>query len=376
MLQDLIYDLKNFFSFHGLILKRISSIFFSAFLTLGMIIPSFGQIAGPGPKSTWVALPIVYHTPETSWAFGAGLSYTFHLDTVGLHPSTIRFGGVYTLEKQLLTYGDFHFYHPEKKWEISGRIGYNDYVYQYWGTGVSNKTTKEIYKMRFPQFEVSPKWILHDYWRLGLSGDFNYYYDVDTEPGGHLDRYRVPGVRGGWVNGFGMILQYDRREHTIFPVRGFYGSAKLLYYGNPWGSDYEFISGTLDFRYYKYLSLGMIWASQGLFSFREGNEIPFYHLSMLGGSSMLRGFYDGRYRDQNMWALQSELRLPVWRRILVVPFAAVGEVFNFEEYNSAVHVSGGLGLRYIVDHENRVNVRLDAAYGDQFRFYLTILEAF
>src|SRR5699024_2322035 len=103
---------------------------------------------------------------------------------------------------------------------------------------------------------------------------------------------------------------------------------------------------------------------------------PFYHLSMWGGSSMLRGFYDGRYRDQNMWALQSELRLPVWRRILVVPFAAVGEVFNFEEYNSAVHVSGGLGLRYIVDHENRVNVRLDAAYGDQFRFYLTILEAF
>lgn len=331
-----------------------------------------GQIGGPGPGRTWVALPIVYHTPETAWAFGAGLSYTFHLDTLGRHPSTIQFGGVYTLENQLLTYADFNFYHPEKRWEVSGRAGYDDYVYQYW----ANTTGKEIYKMRFPHLSVTPKWVIHQDWRLGVSGDFNYYFDIRTEAGGYLERYRVPGTRGGWVNGLGMVLQYDRREHTIFPVHGFYGSAKMLYYGDIWGSDYEFFSAALDLRYYKYLTAGMIWATQGLFTVRSGGEIPFYHLSMLGGSSMLRGFYEGRYRDQNLWALQTEFRVPVWRRILVVPFAAAGEVFNFEEYKSELHLAAGAGLRYIVDHENRVNIRFDAAYGDKFRFYLTIMEAF
>lgn len=326
---------------------------------------------------TLVALPIVYFTPETNWAFGAGASYTFHLDSLHHRPSTLQLGGVYTLRNQVLGYFSWNLFHPDKRWEMSGELGYYQYVYKYWGVG--NKLAQsdaDSYEVTFPRFRIAPKYMFSRYWRVGIAADFNKYSNLNPRKGGLLERQQTLGIDGGYVNGVGLQIQYDRREHTIFPVHGWYVAAKSMLYSPIWGSDYSFSSAQIDIRNYQNVAGGVIWASQLLGSFRSGPEIPFYDLSLLGGSKMMRGYFEGRYRDANLWAIQSEFRIPAWRRFFLVPFVSAGDVFNWEDSGQSIKFAGGLGLRYIVDHANRVNVRADVAYGQNFQFYLSILEAF
>lgn len=360
-----------------MILSRKGSMAKIGVLILALFLTA--QINGQNSNkdNTLVALPIVYFTPETNWAFGAGASYTFHLDSLKQRPSTLQLGGVYTLRKQILSYFSFNLFNPSRRWEMAGEIGFYNYVYKYWGIGNRLPASgEERYEVTFPRLQISPKYILSEHWRLGLTADLNHYSTLNIENAGKLDQQQTTGIKGGFVTGLGFQLQYDSREHTIFPVNGWYASSKILYYNKHLGSDYTFAASEVDVRTYQKISGGMIWASQFLASFRSGPDIPFYHLSLLGGSRMMRGYFEGRYRDLNQWAIQSELRLPVWKRFLLVPFASAGDVFNFEDYQRSIKYAGGLGLRFIVDHANRVNIRADVAYGQNFQFYLSVLEAF
>ncbi len=349
----------------------------SCFLLLGFLLSTIAEAQNLKPDNTFAAVPIVYFTPETNWALGAGGSYTFYLDSLGHRPSTIQLGGAYTLRKQFLSYFSFNLYNPDRRLEMEGELGYYNYVYKYWGIG--NRLPgyqEESYDVTYPRLRISPRYIVSDYWRIGLAADFNKYSRLHLKEGGQLEMQQAIGVDGGYVNGVGLQVQYDSREHTIFPVRGWYVSSKAVFYNSIWGSDYSFTATELDVRNYQNVAGGIIWASQFLATFRSGPEIPFYHLSLLGGSKVMRGFFEGRYRDNNLWALQTEFRLPVWRRFFLVPFGSAGDVFDFEKYNRSIKFAGGMGLRYIVDHANRVNIRADVAYGQNFQFYLSILEAF
>lgn len=349
----------------------------SCFLLLGFLLCTVVEAQNLKTNNTFVALPIVYFTPETNWAFGAGGSYTFYLDSLRQRPSTIQLGGVYTLRKQFLSYLSFNLFHPDKRWEMAGELGYYNYVYKYWGTGNRIAGNEgESYEVTYPRLRIFPKYFVSDYWRIGLAADINKYSRLKLKEGGQLDQQQAVGIKGGYVNGVGLQIQYDSREHTIFPVRGWYISSKAVYYNHIWGSDYTFTSTELDIRNYQNIAGGVIWASQFLATFRSGPEIPFYHLSLLGGPKMMRGYFEGRYRDNNLWALQTEFRLPIWRRFFLVSFGSAGDVFDFEKYNRSIKFAGGMGLRYIVDHANRVNIRADVAYGQNFQFYLSILEAF
>ncbi len=331
----------------------------------------------PTPGQTFVPVPVVFFTPETNWAFGARASYTFHLDSLRQTPSTIQIGGLYTLRKQFISNLSFNLYRPEKRWELAGEVGYYDYVFKYWGVGnQSSELKRETYSVTYPSVVITPAFVLSKYWRIGLTTEFHKYSRLQLDEEGELKRLQTTGVDGGNVNGVGIQLRFDSRDHTIFPINGVYASAKSVIYNSYWGSDYSFVASELDLRHYQNIAGGIIWASQFLTTFRTGPEIPFYHLSLLGGPNMMRGHFEGRYRNQNMWAVQSELRLPVWRRFFVVPFASFGDVFDFEKYQRSIKFAGGMGLRYIVDHQNRVNIRADVAYGHHFQFYLSILEAF
>ena len=66
-----------------------------------------------------------------------------------------------------------------------------------------------------------------------------------------------------------------------------------------------------------------------------GGQTPFYRLPALGGQNMLRGYYEGRYRDELYLASQVEYRTRLWRRIGAVAFAALGDVGpNLRDFGS------------------------------------------
>lgn len=152
-----------------------------------------------------------------------------------------------------------------------------------------------------------------------------------------------------------------------------------MMYTDVLGSDYDFTQYELDVRHYFPIRPTHTLAFQGLFESSTG-EPPFQQLALLGGGHMMRGYYEGQYRDKNMIALQMEYRvIPVWWRVGVVGFLGVGDVsdtigsFGLSKFKTA----GGLGFRYQFNLIDGSNLRADIAYADKtLGYYLAIRDAF
>ena len=92
----------------------------------------------------------------------------------------------------------------------------------------------------------------------------------------------------------------------------------------------------------------------------------------------MRGYYRGRYRDNNMYSVQAEYRIPVYWRFGLDIFAGFGDVGpNIIFDLKTTKPSYGVGLRFSVDKKEKINIRFDYARGkDSQAFYISFGEAF
>jgi len=86
------------------------------------------------------------------------------------------------------------------------------------------------------------------------------------------------------------------------------------------------------------------------------------------------------YRDNNMFALQSEYKFGLVKNVIGALFAGAGNVYNgFGRINiSNAKLAGGAGLRVGLSKKEEINLRLD--YGKNSEgggeLYFMIMEAF
>ena len=144
------------------------------------------------------------------------------------------------------------------------------------------------------------------------------------------------------------------------------------------GGNVRFGRYTADVSGYRLLSKHAILAANYFVSFTTG-DAPFNALSLLGGTKRMRGYYEGRYRDQNVALIQGEARFDLYKRLGGVVFAAAGVLGNAESLLrlNDPKVAYGAGLRFTINRRDHLNIRLDYGLGKQSSgFYLTIGEAF
>ncbi len=142
--------------------------------------------------------------------------------------------------------------------------------------------------------------------------------------------------------------------------------------------DNGFGAYTVDLRRYFPVARTHVVALQAL-GIATSGEPPFDLYPQLGGESLLRGYFQGRYRDRSLLALQGEYRLPLFWRLGAAGFVGAGQVaprigdFGLDRF----WVSGGAGLRFLLARREGLNIRADFAFGeDSSGFYLSIGEAF
>lgn len=163
-------------------------------------------------------------------------------------------------------------------------------------------------------------------------------------------------------------------------MQGTVFKTSLQRYNEALGSDYTFTRFFLDLRAYFEPIRTHALAVQGFTNLMSGN-VPFHMLSVLGQvgeQNLMRGYYMGRFRDNNISVLQTEYRMSVWWRFGLAVFAAAGEVshtvngFNLNQ----LKYTYGAGIRYQIDTKEKINLRLDFGFGKNASgFYLTIGEA-
>ncbi len=336
-------------------------------------------------------LPLVYYTPETRLAYGAAATATFRFrrDSVNSRPSQVTLGIAHTQNNQLLFYLPFQVFYDHDTYYINGEAGYYRYNYFFYGVG-QREVPEELYGVNFPRIRVNAFRRIAPSLKAGkLYAGLRYQYEdyrvTDVNPDGLLATGTVPGGLGSRLSGGGLGLFYDSRDRIFFPTKGLIADFTLLYRNravatgrNPNAEPLAFDRYVADVSSYHALGRRAVLAINYFASFTTGTS-PFNAMSLLGSGRRLRGYYEGRFRDQNAALLQTEVRFDLYKRLGAVVFGAVGILGDARQLLRPNDPKGayGAGLRFTINRRDHLNFRLDYGLGNQSSgLYLTIGEAF
>ncbi|MBW6511014.1 MAG: BamA/TamA family outer membrane protein [Desulfuromonadaceae bacterium] len=310
---------------------------------------------------TFPVIPIAFSTNETGAAIGVMYNQVLsngskdrpdNLQAYAYYSSK----GLYSLSLKpsfFLNEGDYHFtgavftaYSPSTFWGVGKEAGDSD--------------RDEDFTSKTRGFTVAGTARIDGPYRVGMSLSYNHEKFSDVEPGGLLARGTLEGSAGGEDVGFGLLTEMDSRDSTFWPTTGSFCKLNAVVHRNAVGSDYNYNEYNLDLRTYRLLSTDSLVALRIITS-GTGGAPPLYALRQLGGSRLLRGLYGGRYRDRWLYAAQTEYRAHLTGRFSWTTFAALGNVAEQPEelFDDTPLLTGGCGIRFAVDPENRVNLRVD-----------------
>jgi hypothetical protein len=200
----------------------------------------------------------------------------------------------------------------------------------------------------------------------------------EAKPGGLLDREAVPGAKGGRAIGIGPGVAWDTRDHLLVPRKGYFHEIVVMSYQPSLGSHYRYDVLRVNMRRYINIIADHVLALQYYAEVQEG-DVPFYQLSQLGGQRLLRGYFEGRFRDKVLMAAQAEYRLPLFWRFGAVGHVALGDVASSVSalmWEPPLWSLGG-GLRIMLNNAEKLNLRADVGFGnDTWGIYVGIAEAF
>ncbi|WP_235297552.1 BamA/TamA family outer membrane protein [Portibacter marinus] len=329
-------------------------------------------------KVQWSALPFAFYTPETGLGFGGLVNANFYLQDSSYRPSTMLLGGAYTLQNQLLTYLPFEFNWGKNTYVVKGEVGYFRYFFNYYGIGPEYREDFEVFTVNFPRFRINALYRFYGNHFVGVKYNFDDYRVVELDPEGALLNQKVPGYQGSLISLGGLVHTYDSRDYNFSATKGWFITTTFEHNGALLGSNFSFSRITSDIIKYIPLAKGQVLALN-LYGGTTFGTPPFQEYLLYGGTKKARGYYEGYYRDNALMMFQSEYRFQIWRRFGAVVFGSLGNVGpSLDKINPALTKwNAGLGLRYMINEEDRLNARLDYAIGKNTSgLYITFGEAF
>jgi len=329
------------------------------------------------------AYPYAYYTPETQLAIGAGGVFTFYTkkDSM-LNPSKVTFSGFYSTNKSYELSMKSNLFFSRNMMASTIDIKYSHKIDRFYGVGNNTPDlgTEEYFLDNaggMIDFQIPASIVISD--RAGLVLEYRDYSISDTKENPYLNSdIPFPGKEGGVVSGVGLIWVWDNRDQIFYPNSGGITEAKSIFYTQDLFSDFTFSWIEINARRYWSLAPDQVIATQ-IYLNTVGGKPPFFKLPALGGSKIMRGYFQGRYRDFDYLAVQVEYRQYFSRRWGFVLFIGAGDVA--EEITSLqlryLKPTYGFGLRFLFDQKQKINLRMDIGFGLHTNgIYFGIEEAF
>lgn len=326
-----------------------------------------------------IILPAFFSSPETSVGLGAAGMYYFQTEKDStIKTSNVQVILIYTFRNQLITELPFTFFFDKNNYWLNGGFFYYIYPFRYYGQG--NDIDLEIfdnYDATYFRAELNLYRKIRSDLYLGPRFSYTNYFSITSDSENNLLTPDINGFQKGTISGLGMGLIFDRRNNLFSPDKGFYLEMSVFKFGEFTGSDFSFTNYWFDAR--KYIDIGekKELGFQFIHQSVTGSDIPFYNLATLGGSSIMRGYFSGAFRDKHYTAFQSEARIYILKMFVGSVFGSMGSIRNSFGKIDNILPSGGVGLRWEIDSKEKIRIRLDYALGKGTRgFYININEAF
>ncbi|MDY0298038.1 MAG: BamA/TamA family outer membrane protein [Acidobacteriota bacterium] len=325
--------------------------------------------------------PIAYYSPETDLAYGVAGSGIFRLSPKDgrNRPSSVSALAVHTQKNQFQLQLETDLYLNNLGARIRAKVSYLNYPDKFFGIGARTQTRdEEVFTSRSLGFCLSLEKLVWSSLSLGVRAQYDTWDVVETLAGGLLENGDYIGATGGIVAGIGLTATWDSRGRVYSPMSGALVTAQADFYTRSLGADYNFFRFILDARKYFSPIRGHVVAMQSRVELQSG-EVPFNYLARFGGMYSMRGYYSGRFRDHNLLMAQVEYRMPLFKRVGLVGFAAAGTVAptlgQLDLFRPLY--SGGAGLRFVFDKKEHIVLRMDVGFGkDSSGIYFSIYEAF
>ena len=332
--------------------------------------------------SEFTGIPALFSSPETGIGGGGALVYLG--PKLKSRRDFVLVGVTFTQRQQFLNAGIIELYDDDEYFSIRTHFKLTRYPDYFFGVGNRTKfEDKDLYTMRTREFgialRIAPKFNPKNQFGLGIHQDI-----TEFEPfaqNGLLSRKNYRGHFGGISRNLTLRWQYQDNDDDFDPHTGTRISWDIYRATKSLGSDFENIRFWSNNATFIPLDQQTTLALQLYGQFSNG-DVPWYHLAQPGGNALLRGYYLGRFRDEQMLVTQAEIRRPIVRRYGLVVFAAAGQVAPTGQQLSeaAPLVAWGGGIRYRLTRNQRINARLDIGFNRSEprtpALYLYILEAF
>jgi outer membrane protein assembly factor BamA len=332
--------------------------------------------------SAIIPFPFYFYSPETKSGGGIAVTYLTRPEGAGFQakPSSYSAIVLFTQRKQFVASAGVDLYFDDERYEFLAGADFSRFPDTFYGVG--NDTDSDVSEDFTPQTVGARVAVLKEVrseLRVGPQASYIHQEMRTVEPGGMLDSGAVVGSQGGTLVGVGFTATWDGRSHIIYPRSGLYRELRFNLSPRALGSDFSYSEAHLEVRRYFSPSASQVIALRGILSAMTG-EPPFQVLAALGGDSIMRGYYQGRFRDRNRYVLEGEYRLGFWKRLGLAVFGGLGDVSrNVDDFRlDELKFIAGYGLRFVVSHTEGVTVRADFGFGDDGStgFYLGILEAY
>lgn len=325
-----------------------------------------------------IFIPFAFYSPETSVGLGASMLRYRKTDQELDIQNNVLGNAIVTLNKQFSIVFQYDGYRYRDIIKLDAEIESQLFPESYWGIGPDADHETEFTPL-YGYIGGSVKHKIIDDMYFGPV--IRFYTSEIIETGiedGEEDIFMgLPGNKTAQVAGGGFRLICDTRDDTFAPSHGVFLDYQIESFYE-FRDEYSNVRNEVDLRFYQQIIEGQVLALQLFGSFSDGT-VPFQSLSRLGGSKLLRGYYEGRYRDRCYAASQLEWRGRIYKRFGMVAFGALGAVApavdDFQSNN--LKYGYGLGFRYQLSSDQKINLRLDFGFGDDgMKFYFQALEAF
>ncbi|WP_167019093.1 BamA/TamA family outer membrane protein [Chitinophaga sp. Cy-1792] len=319
-----------------------------------------------------------YYAPETSAgiaAMFAGLYSTDRADTALPLSSISVYGtgslsGFYGIGINSITI------FPNERFRLQVKASFSSQPNKYWGIGYDQASDKDNYtKYTLVTKKISADFSACVKGRLfaGVSVIVNdgRAQQIDTSGG-------KPLMQPDHVFGLGVgpFLTFDSRDFIPNAYKGIYARLGYKFFPSFLGNTATFQGWNAQFDWYKRVWKNCILATDLLAESNTSN-VPWTLMPEAGGSNRLRGYFEGRFRDDKFLTGQVELRQKIYGRNGAVVWFGAGNVFpefSALSFNQTL-ISYGIGYRW--EFKRRINIRLDYGMGkDQSGFYFGINEVF